>query len=61
MIVLLSLLAAKSILVYVGWTVGDGLALPRSSSIAIALGAVFSLGVGFGLMTLVFYSSRKDL
>jgi hypothetical protein len=36
-----------------------GLAMPISGWIAMALGIVFSLIVGVGLMALVFYSSRK--
>jgi len=27
----------------------------------MALGVIFSLAVGFGLMALLFYSSRKDM
>jgi hypothetical protein len=57
--VLMSLLVATGVIIYLGWTVGDDVALPASSYIAMALGVIFSLAVGFGLMTLIFYSSRK--
>jgi hypothetical protein len=57
-IVLLSLLAATGFIVYRGLTVGDA-AVPTSGNVAMALGVIFSLVVGFGLMTLIFYSSRK--
>jgi hypothetical protein len=39
-------------------TVGDA-AVPTSGYVAMALGVIFSLVVGFGLMALIFYSSRK--
>jgi hypothetical protein len=32
--------------------------MPATGYIAMTLGIVFSLAVGFGLMTLLFYSSR---
>jgi hypothetical protein len=34
-------------------------AVPTSGYVAMALGVIFSLVVGFGLMALIFYSSRK--
>jgi hypothetical protein len=57
-IVLLSLLAATGFIVYRGLTIGDA-DVPTSGYVAMALGVIFSLAVGFGLMTLIFYSSRK--
>jgi hypothetical protein len=57
-IVLLSLLAATGVIVYRGLTVGDA-AVPPSGYVAMALGVIFSLVIGFGLMALIFYSSRK--
>jgi len=56
-IVLLLLLVAAGILGYLGWTSSDN-AVPESGYIAMALGVVFSLVVGVGLMALVFFSSR---
>jgi hypothetical protein len=59
LLVLLSLLAATAATIYFGWTQGNGTAVPASGYVAMALGVIFSLAVGFGLMTLIFYSSRK--
>lgn len=59
LVVLLSLLAASVATAYYGWTLGDNVALPASDYVAMAFGIVFSLGVGIGLMALVFYSSRN--
>jgi hypothetical protein len=56
---LMLLLVATGVIIYFGWTVGGNVALPASSYIAMALGVIFSLAVGFGLMALIFYSSRK--
>lgn len=58
LIVLLSLLAATLVVVYFGWTYAKDADVPTSGYVAMAIGVVFSLGVGFGLMALVFYSSR---
>lgn len=44
--------------VYEGLTVGER-PVPNDFYVAMTLGVVFSLVVGVGLMTLVFYSSRK--
>jgi hypothetical protein len=57
--VLLALLAAAGWLAFAGWTLEDDVAMPASGYVAMALGVVFSLVVGIGLMALVFYSSRK--
>jgi hypothetical protein len=59
LIVLLSLLAATLVIVYFGWTSAKDTDVPTSGFVAMAIGVIFSLAVGFGLMALVFYSSRK--
>jgi hypothetical protein len=59
LIVLLALLAATLLVAYLGWTMGGGTDVPASGYVAMALGVIVSLGVGFGLMGLIFYSSRK--
>jgi hypothetical protein len=59
LIVLLSLLVATGVVVYLGWTLGNGADVPTSGYAAMALGVILSLAVGFGLMALLFYSSRK--
>ena len=43
---------------YAGLTV-PGAAMPEQGYLALTLGVVFSLLVGFGLMALLFYSSRR--
>jgi len=43
---------------YFGWFSTDT-KVPEAGYAALALGVVFSLAVGIGLMALVFYSSRK--
>ena len=58
-VVLFSLLAAAGVVLYVGWTLGQDAVVPTSGYVAMALGVIFSLCVGFGLMTLIFYSSRR--
>ena len=59
LIVLLSLLVATGVVIYFGWTLGNGTDVPTSGYAAMALGVIVSLVVGFGLMALLFYSSRK--
>ncbi len=59
LIVLLSLLVATGVVMYFGWTLGNGTDVPTSGYAAMALGVIVSLAVGFGLMALLFYSSRK--
>jgi hypothetical protein len=59
LIVLLLLLASTFAVVYVGWRLANGTDVPASGYVAMALGVFVSLGVGFGLMALIFYSSRK--
>jgi hypothetical protein len=57
MIVLVAILAATAILAYRGWMLGDA-DIPASGYVALALGVVFSVVIGVGLMALLFYSSR---
>ena len=59
LVVLLLLLAATVATIYVGWRLASGTDVPASGYAAMALGVIVSLGVGFGLMALIFYSSRK--
>ena len=59
LIVLLSLLVATGVVIYFGWTLGNGTDVPTSGYAAMAFGVIISLAVGFGLMALLFYSSRK--
>ncbi|WP_244521869.1 hypothetical protein [Bradyrhizobium embrapense] len=56
--VLLLLLAGTLVIAVLGWSSGSGADVPASGYVALALGVLFSLAVGFGLMGLVFYSSR---
>jgi hypothetical protein len=56
--ILLTLFAGSTVLSYVGWTSAAGTDVPASGYVALALGVIASLAVGFGLMALVFYSSR---
>jgi hypothetical protein len=56
--IMLALLAATAYVAYRGWTSTD-VAIPTTGYVAMWLGIIFSLAVGIGLMTLVFYSNRK--
>ena len=58
-IVLMSLLAVTSVAAYVGWTSAKDTDVPMAGYVAMAIGVIFSLAVGVGLMALVFYSNRK--
>jgi len=58
-IVLLLLLVATCAVIYFGWTLANGTDVPTSGYAAMAFGVIISLAVGFGLMALLFYSSRK--
>ena len=51
------LLIASGVIGYLGWTSADN-DVPTSGYVAMALGVIFSLVVGIGLMALLFYSSR---
>ena len=55
---LTAFLVAAAVVGYLGWTSIDT-SVPTSGYVAMALGVIFSLVVGVGLMTLIFYSSRK--
>jgi hypothetical protein len=59
LIVLLALLVVTGIVIHFGWVLGDGADVPASGYVAMAFGVIVSLAVGFGLMALIFYSSRK--
>jgi hypothetical protein len=59
LVVLLSLLVAAGVVTYFGWTLGNGTDVPTSGYAAMAFGVIVSLAFGFGLMALLFYSSRK--
>lgn len=59
LIVLFALLVATVVVVYLGWTLANGADVPASGYVAMVLGVIISLAVGFGLMALIFYSSRK--
>ena len=57
--VMLAILAGAVTVAYLGWTEGGPVDLPPTFYVALALGTVFSIVVGCGLMALVFYSSRS--
>ncbi len=59
-VVLLGLLALAVVFLVVGWSAPEG-GTPISihGYIAMALGIVFTLALGGGLMFLMFYSSRR--
>jgi hypothetical protein len=56
--ILLGLLIWTSVLAGKGWSSAAGTEVPLTGYLAMGIGVVFSLLVGVGLMTLVFYSSR---
>ncbi|BAM87417.1 conserved hypothetical protein [Bradyrhizobium oligotrophicum S58] len=58
-VILVALLGASGFVAYLGWTLGSGADVTTAGYVAMALGVVVSLAVGFGLMGLVFYSSRR--
>jgi hypothetical protein len=58
LLALILILAAVGFYVYKGFAVPSE-PMPAEGWIALTLGVVFSLIVGIGLMTLVFYSSRQ--
>ena len=57
-VALLGLLAAASWFAIHTWMSVEGPAMPTSGYVAMALGVVFSVALGCGLMALVFYSNR---
>lgn len=56
---LLALLAASLWYAYGLWNAVDAPDMPAGLYVAMALGVLFSIAVGSGLMALVFYSSRR--
>ncbi len=58
MVPLFAILAAAGWLAASAWTSLDGPPMPAVGYIAMGLGVTFSVIVGCGLMTLLFYSSR---
>lgn len=56
--VLLAILAGALWFAFSIWNAVDFSDIPTSGYVAMALGIVFSLVIGCGLMALVFYSSR---
>jgi len=61
LIVLLLLLVATGVAIYFGWTLANGIDVPTSGYAAMVFGVFISLAIGFGLMALLFYSSRKAM
>jgi hypothetical protein len=55
---LLTLFVGTVYVSYLGWTSTAGTDVPASGYIALVIGVICSLAVGFGLMALVFFSSR---
>ncbi len=55
---LIAMLAASVWFAYYVWITDDGPPMPTSGYVAMALGILFSIVIGFGLMALVFYSHR---
>jgi membrane protein DedA with SNARE-associated domain len=56
--ILLGLLIWTGILAGKGWSSAVGTEVPVAGYVAMAIGVVFSVLLGVGLMALVFYSSR---
>lgn len=59
---LLALLGLALVILYEGWSIAGGEgggSMSTSGWIAMILGIVATLGLGIGLMALVFYSSRQ--
>jgi hypothetical protein len=57
--ILLALLASTTVIAYLGWSSAAEASVPPSGYLAMAIGILFSLIAGAGLMTLLFYSSRS--
>jgi hypothetical protein len=58
LILLLALLIFTGFIIYRGWALGDGTDVPAFGYAAMVFGVIISLAIGFGLMALIFYSSR---
>jgi hypothetical protein len=54
-----ALLGAAIWFAFYGWNLIEGPAIPESGLIALALGVVFSMALGAGLMALMFWSHRR--
>jgi hypothetical protein len=59
LVILAGMLLATFVIVYLGWTLTKDAVVPTSAYVAMTFGVITSLAVGFGLMALVFYSSRQ--
>ena len=57
-ILLLAILAGAVFVGHYGWVLAGEVAMPAWGWLMLGLGIFFTLLVGFGLMALVFYSSR---
>jgi hypothetical protein len=57
-ILLLAILAGAVFVGHYGWVSAGDVAMPAWGWLMLGLGIFFTLLVGFGLMALVFYSSR---
>jgi len=57
-IALVIMLIAAAAFAVRSWTSIEGPPLPEVGYVAMTIGVVFSLMIGFALMTLLFYSSR---
>ncbi|WP_210161245.1 hypothetical protein [Bradyrhizobium sp. ORS 285] len=55
---LVLMLVAVIVVAILGWSSAEGTDVPSSGYAALAIGVVFSMVCGVGLMVLVFYSSR---
>jgi hypothetical protein len=57
-VVLFGLLVAATVFAIRSWTSIEGPPMPEVGYVAMTIGVVFSLLIGFALMALLFYSSR---
>lgn len=59
LVALVSLLAVAIYILFAGWdTGGGGEPISTNGYIAMGLGIFFTLAIGIGLMSLIFYSNR---
>lgn len=59
LVTLAALLGGTGLVAYLGWILAEGAEVTTAGYVSMALGVILSLAVGFGLMGLVFYSSRR--
>lgn len=59
-VVLCAFLVAAIVYAVDAWQALDGVAMSGAGWLFLSLGVLFTIGVGGGLMWLVFYSSRHD-